>query len=574
MPFTVTNSQDVLLTANAGFTDRPDELFNARMAHPTPGQYFNTAAFGYNAQNVANGTTTIDPQMSGTLGSERKNALYGPHYRHVDVSLFKTFTVYKESTLEFRAEAFNVTNTTNYATPNASLQVTPDTNAQGGVQQQQLLHPGQHLRADHRDQPQLQPASDPVRSQVPVLTLEPQLIGGNQESARPLCRALFLCSASDRPPLQSWRHEDPLRGHAHAERHRAPSPMGARAPRPPVVPLPFAGYESANPLLRKLLFRLTAGPGVDRFNADILRLAAAEKPDLFWADKLLWLRPQTLRRLRAMGIATVSYMIDNPFGPRRDPGWRLYMQCIPCFDLHVTQRDQNLADYRQRGARDVLKIQTAYEPTLHFPPPAHWSDADRTRAISFIGTPYDDRAAILTRLAREAGLDVRISGNPRQWRRALDPAAFTALFQQGASSTAPPTARRSGDPRSTSASSPTPTRTSSRTRASRSPAAAPSCSPSAPRAISHRFVEDEEAVFFSSFDELVAKIRRYLPDEAARRRIAAAGRARAERDGYHNDHQVARILDRITPHPARGAGTPVPHKRSLTSRTLHAALLT
>lgn len=127
MPFTVTNSQDVVLTSNAGFTDRPDELFNARLSHPTPGAYFNTAAFGYNANNAANGTLTVDPQMSGTLGSERKNALYGPHYRHVDVSLFKTFPVYKESTLEFRAEAFNVTNTTNYATPNASLSVVPGT---------------------------------------------------------------------------------------------------------------------------------------------------------------------------------------------------------------------------------------------------------------------------------------------------------------------------------------------------------------------------------------------------------------------------------------------------------------
>ncbi len=38
-----------------------------------------------------------------------------------------------------------------------------------------------------------------------------------------------------------------------------------------------------------------------------------------------------------------------------------------------------------------------------------------------------------------------------------------------------------------------------------------------------RFREDEEAVFFSTFDELAAKIRRYLPDEAARQRIAAAG---------------------------------------------------
>ena len=60
-----------------------------------------------------------------------------------------------------------------------------------------------------------------------------------------------------------------------------------------------------------------------------------------------------------------------------------------------------------------------------------------------------------------------------------------------------------------------------------------------------RFKEDEEAVFFSTFDELAAKIRRYLPDEAARRRIAHAGNLRAARDGYHNDRQVGLILERI-----------------------------
>ncbi len=38
-----------------------------------------------------------------------------------------------------------------------------------------------------------------------------------------------------------------------------------------------------------------------------------------------------------------------------------------------------------------------------------------------------------------------------------------------------------------------------------------------------RFVEDEEAVFFTGYEELVHKIRRYLPDEAARTKIAAAG---------------------------------------------------
>jgi spore maturation protein CgeB len=44
------------------------------------------------------------------------------------------------------------------------------------------------------------------------------------------------------------------------------------------------------------------------------------------------------------------------------------------------------------------------------------------------------------------------------------------------------------------------------------------------------FKEDEEAVFFTGFDEV--KIRRYLPDEAARQSIAAAGNLRGARDGY------------------------------------------
>ena len=60
-----------------------------------------------------------------------------------------------------------------------------------------------------------------------------------------------------------------------------------------------------------------------------------------------------------------------------------------------------------------------------------------------------------------------------------------------------------------------------------------------------RFREDEEAVFFSTIEECVEKIRRYLPDEAARSRIAAAGCARAQRDGYYNDRQMELILERV-----------------------------
>src|ERR1700712_4714053 len=96
-----------------------------------------------------------------------------------------------------------------------------------------------------------------------------------------------------------------------------------------VVPLNFYPYESANALVRKVTHRVLKGPAVARFNRDLLAMAEREKPDALWGDKLLWLRPETLDRLRAMGIASVSYMIDNPFGTRSDPGWRLYLKDIP-----------------------------------------------------------------------------------------------------------------------------------------------------------------------------------------------------------------------------------------------------
>src|SRR5271167_1855989 len=77
-----------------------------------------------------------------------------------------------------------------------------------------------------------------------------------------------------------------------------------------VIPLNTLNYLSSNAILRKVLHRLSAGPGVDRLNRDLLRVAETEKPDILWADKVLWMKPSTLARLREMGIGTVSYMID------------------------------------------------------------------------------------------------------------------------------------------------------------------------------------------------------------------------------------------------------------------------
>ena len=313
-----------------------------------------------------------------------------------------------------------------------------------------------------------------------------------------------------------------------------------------VIQLNAYDYEPSQAVVRKLLFRLQAGPWVERLNWAVLAAAERERPDVFWADKLLSLQPSTLDRLRAMGIVTVSYMIDNAFGPRRDPGWRLYMQCLPHFDLHATQRDSNVADYRARGARDVIKIQTAYEPTMHFSPPPEWSDADRDREVSFIGTPYDDRARFLTRLAKEFGLPVVVSGG-LVWKKPLASAGGLDLYR-GHGELLQEAYRRGIWESKINLSFLTHSNHDEFTHKSFEIAA---CGGFllAERSPGHqlRFREDEEAVFFEGIEECAARIRRYLPDPAARARIAAAGHARAVRDGYSNDAQMSRILERIQP---------------------------
>jgi hypothetical protein len=310
-----------------------------------------------------------------------------------------------------------------------------------------------------------------------------------------------------------------------------------------VVPLDCLAYQPESSLLRKVVYRAQVGPWVVRLNRDILAAAERERPEVFWADKLLGLWPKTLDRLRGMGVKTVSYMIDNAFGPRRDPGWRLYRKDIPKFDLHVVQRDKNIADYMEGGARDVIKIQTAYEPTIHFQVEGEWGDKDRDRGVSFIGTSYDDRPVFLTRLWREFGFPVVISGD-KMWNARLDPEAARALYTG--------TELYGKDYREAIWRSKI--NLSFITHSNQDEFVHKSFEIAAcggfllaERSAGHeaRFVEGEEAVFFSGFAECAEKIARYLPDEAARERIAKAGRARAVRDGYGNDAQVAKIVERL-----------------------------
>ncbi len=110
-PFTVINN-----SADGNYSNRANPQFNQGADRPnyvksnlptSAGDFFNTNDFV--------------PQKLGTIGTEARNQLYGPHYRHVDISIFKDFAIIEHATLQFRAEAFNISNTPSFFIGNTGV---------------------------------------------------------------------------------------------------------------------------------------------------------------------------------------------------------------------------------------------------------------------------------------------------------------------------------------------------------------------------------------------------------------------------------------------------------------------
>jgi hypothetical protein len=107
-PVAVTQATN--LNAFAGFgIQRPNLIANPELPpdQRSTARYFNTAAF------------TQAPQF--TIGNSSRNPVTGPGYRAADVMIGKFFALSERLQAEFRAEAFNVTNTPPLGNPNGSF---------------------------------------------------------------------------------------------------------------------------------------------------------------------------------------------------------------------------------------------------------------------------------------------------------------------------------------------------------------------------------------------------------------------------------------------------------------------
>ena len=119
LPFTISTT-----SATSGTTQTVNQTASYQVTHSVAGggspavTWFNPASFAAPAACVAYSASNPNPCA---LGNTQRNQFRGPGYFSDNVSLFKSFPVFRESSLEARFDAFNMSNTPAFGQPNGTL---------------------------------------------------------------------------------------------------------------------------------------------------------------------------------------------------------------------------------------------------------------------------------------------------------------------------------------------------------------------------------------------------------------------------------------------------------------------
>ncbi len=311
-------------------------------------------------------------------------------------------------------------------------------------------------------------------------------------------------------------------------------------------------------LQRQIQRRWHRGAAVDAINESVLTAAKDLKPDLVWADKQEFLRPQTLHELRKGGARLASFTPDPYFSLswKRTP---LMDAAMKEFDVLIYCKNYEKKNYEALG-RQVYYMPLGYCDETHRPLP---TDDPRWRCdIGFLGGWEPRREQLLHEVA-SAGVNLKIWGGywdflkdgrktlrrfiilkqlagPAQFAIHRDPSLSQCL--EGGEVYGDDYARALTGARIGLGFLRKVCEDQHTTRTFEIPACGSMLL--ADRTDEHLefFREGIEADYFDSAEELGEKIRFYLSHEDSRRKVACAGRQRSIAGRYAYIHRMADAL--------------------------------
>ncbi len=320
-------------------------------------------------------------------------------------------------------------------------------------------------------------------------------------------------------------------------------------------------WKEASWLSRQYQRRTQRGSVIDQINQRVLIAAREFRPQLVWAEKQEFLRPETIEALRA-GRATLIHFTPDPYFSLSWKRTRLMDEAITRFDVLVYCKSYERRDYEATG-KPAVYMSLGYCDETHRPLKS--SSSVWQCDVGFLGG-WEPRREHLLKATVQTGAETKIWGGYWDFLRDGRKTFRRQIILRQLAGAEPFRIHRDdslavclqgnevyGDDYARALSGSRiglgflrkicPDQHTTRTFE------IPACGSMllADRTGEHQefFTEGEEAEFFNSKEELVDKLRFYVRNEGARARVAAGGHQRCKDAGYSYMNRLRDALQEV-----------------------------
>lgn len=317
--------------------------------------------------------------------------------------------------------------------------------------------------------------------------------------------------------------------------------------------LPFSTSAFFNGFLGQQQLALPVpGPALLRLNRALLSFLNDGKPDLLLAWRCTHVLPSTIKAVNAMGVLSVSYNNDDPFGPAAHGNvpwhhkilWHWYLRGIRHYRRNFFYRKVNVAEAKQRGAEHADVLMPYFIPWQDRPLALTKDETNRYGCdVAFAGHYEPDGREKYLRALAQSGLSVKLYGGS-YWTPEvlgdLNAGFFPVLSVRGDDYVKALCGAKVCIAFLSKLNRDTYTR-----RCFEIPACGRVMLAERTDDLLRMFAEDKEACFFSSTEELVAKAKWLVGNPAIVGQIAQAGLRRVWTDRHDVRSRAAWFLNSL-----------------------------
>lgn len=302
-------------------------------------------------------------------------------------------------------------------------------------------------------------------------------------------------------------------------------------------------YQSALPL---------PGPSLCNLNHDLLKRVHTCNPDVVLVWNGAHVLPRTMRLIKTPGRVTVSYNNDDPFARMAHGNtpwhhrflWMWYLRCLKEYDCNFVYRPVNVQEAISYGARNVRVLKPYFIPGRN--EPVELSETEKKRFacdVVFAGHYEPDGREKYLRALVNAGLHVRLFGGKYWTKEVLGD--LTPYFGDISPVYGEQYTKALCGAKICLALLSKMNRDTYTRRCFEIPACGRLLLCERTDDMKAMFIEGEEAIFFSSKEELVENALWLLKHPVEIERIAEAGRRRVWADGHDVTSRARQFVEHL-----------------------------